>query len=80
MTEKFRLVHVLYRDHVRFRNTDPTDLKPCIREVVGWLIRESDEALYLCHNRAVNRLFFEKPSESGFIILKSDVLEKKELD
>ena len=80
MTEKSRLVYVKYVDHVLFRNADPSLLRPCVREVVGWLIRETDEVLYLCHDRAIEPLPFEKPSESGLIILKSDILEKRKID
>ena len=80
MTEKPSLVYVKYVDHVLFRNVDPNLLKPCIREVVGWLVRETDEVLCLCHDRAIELLPFEKHSESGLIILKSDVLERREIE
>ena len=80
MTEKFSLVYVKYVDHVLFRNADSSLLKPCVREVVGWLIRETNEVLCICHERAVELLPFEKPSESGLIILKSDVREKRRID
>jgi hypothetical protein len=73
------LFYVKYLDHVLFRNADSSLLRPCVREVVGWLIKETDDALYLCHDRAVKPLPFGKPSESGFIILKNDVLEKMQL-
>lgn len=76
---KSSLVYVKYSDHVLFRNADSSSLRPCVREVVGWLIRETNEVLYICHERAVELLPFEKPSESGFIVLKSDVLEKRNL-
>lgn len=77
MTEEPSLVYVRYVDHILFRNADPSLLKPCVREVVGWLVRETEEALCLCCERALELLPFEKPSESGFIILKSDVLEMR---
>ena len=76
---KPKLIYVRYRDHVEFRNSDSSQLEECTREVVGWLVRETDEALCLCCDRAVSLLPFGKPSESGFIILKSDVLETKKL-
>ena len=77
---KSSLVYVKYVDHVLFRNADSSLLRPCVREVVGWLIRETNEVLCLCYERAVETLPFEKPSESGLIILKSDVLEKREIE
>ncbi len=72
---KAKLIYVQYRDHVEFRNSDSSQMKECVREVVGWLFRETDEHLCICCDRAVSLLPFEKPSESGFIILKSDILE-----
>ena len=80
MIEKPSLVYMKYVDHVLFRNADSSLLRPYVREVVGWLVRETDEALCLCHDRAVEPLPFEKPSESGLIILKSDVLERREVE
>ena len=80
MTEKPSLVYVRYVDHVLFRKADPSLLKPCVREVVGWLVRESDEAVCLSLDRAVEPLPFEKPAESGFVILKSDILEMRRIE
>ena len=73
--EKPSLVYVRYKDHVEFRNTDPSLLKPCIREVVGWLVGEKDEALLLLCEKSVEPLSFERPPKLSFAILKSDVLE-----
>lgn len=80
MTEETSLIYVKYVDHVLFRNADPSLLKPCVREVVGWLARETDEILCLCHDRAVEALPFGKPTESGLIILKSDILEMRKIE
>jgi len=71
---------VKYVDHVLFKKTNPYTQKPCVREAVGWLRGETNEVLCLCHDRAIEPLPFEKPSESGCIILKSDVLEKREIE
>ncbi|MDQ1280668.1 MAG: hypothetical protein QG670_1931 [Thermoproteota archaeon] len=76
---KPKLIHVKYMDHVEFRNLDSKQLKECVREVVGWLVRETNEALCICCDRAVDPLPFGKSSESGFIILKSDVLETRRI-
>lgn len=54
-------------------------MKPSIREVVGWLVHETLEAVYICCDRSVDPLPCEKPSESGLVILKSDILERKEI-
>ena len=79
MNEKPSLFYVRYKDHVKFRNTDPSILKPPTREAVGWLVRETEEAIYICCERALEQLPFEKPSESGFIVLKSDILEMRRI-
>ena len=63
MNNKSRLLYVKYADHVFFRHTNPHRMKPSIREVVGWLVRETDDALYLSHDRATIPLPFEKITE-----------------
>ena len=79
MTKTPRLIYVKYVDHVQFRNTDPHRLEPCIREVVGWLVKETKDALYLTYDRSVEPMPFEK-RECGFIILKSDIFERKKIE
>jgi hypothetical protein len=73
------LLYVKYRDHLLFKNADPSLFKPNVREVVGWLTRETDEALFLTYDRSIEPLPFEK-CESGLIILKSEVLERREIE
>ena len=76
--EKFNgkspLLYVKYRDHVLFRNCDSSEIKPSVREIVGWLTFESTDNICICYDKSVDPLPNEK-HESGFIILKSDVLE-----
>jgi len=79
LIEKPSLVYVKYRDHVEFKHSDPSLFEPSIREVVGWLVAETEEVLCLTYDRSVNPLPFEKPSESGYIILKSNVLEMRRI-
>jgi hypothetical protein len=74
-----RLVYVRYKDHILFRNSDPRLYeKPSVRETLGWLIRETDEALILIHDRSVQP-FLNEVCETGLIILKSDILEIREI-
>ena len=73
------LLYVKYRDHLLFKNADPGLFKPNVREVVGWLTRETEEALFLTYDRSVEPLRFEK-CESGLIILKLEVLERREIE
>lgn len=74
LIEKPSLFYVKYRDHVEFKHSDPGLFEPSIREVVGWLVAETEEALCLTYDRSVNPLPFEK-RECGLVLLKSDVLE-----
>jgi len=72
-----RLIHVQYKDHVLFRNSDPKLYEsPNIRETLGWLMHETNEALFLIHDRSV-RPIVNEVRETGLIILKSDILEIK---
>ncbi|MFC1486931.1 hypothetical protein ACFLRN_04495 [Thermoproteota archaeon] len=75
------LVYVCYRDHVLFRNSDSSLYYPSIRECVGWVLKESEEAMWILHDRSKNPLPNQKtkPSESGLVILKGDILEVKKL-
>lgn len=75
---KLTLLYVKYQDHVLFRNCDSSEIKPSIREVVGWLTFESSDNICICYDKPVDPLPNEK-RESGFVILKSDVLEVFEL-
>lgn len=76
-----RLVHIRYRDHVLFRNVDPDLYHPSIRECVGWIVKENDDAVWILWDRSVKKLPHERtrPSESGLVILKSDILEMRKL-
>ena len=76
---KLALVCVRYRDHVLFKNCNPTDLSPSVREVAGWLTFESSEAICVCYDKPVDPLPNEK-RQSGFVILKSDILKMFEIN
>lgn len=39
------LVYVCYMDHVLFRNSDSSLYHPSIRECVGWVLKEDEEAI-----------------------------------
>ncbi len=77
--KKLALICVKYRDHVLFRNSDLSTIKPSIRIAVGWLASESPEVMYLCSDFPADPLSNEQMVGSGFLILKSDVLEIFEL-
>ena len=74
-----KIVVVRYKDHVELRNAYPKFyFDPHEREAVGWLSHETDDIVYLVNNRSIEPLPFEAP-ESGFVVLKSDVIELKEI-
>jgi len=76
------LVYVRYWDHILFRNSDPNLYKPVLRECVGWILKENEEAVWLLWDRSVKSLPQERsnPNESGLVILKSEILEMKKLE
>ena len=72
--EKLSLVCVKYQDHVLFKNCNPTNLNPSVREIAGWLTFEGSDAICVCYDKPVVSLPNEK-QQSGFLILKSDIIE-----
>ncbi len=74
--KKTKLTYVKYSDHVLFRNYDSSKLKPCIRETIGWIRFEDEEAIYICSDVATKPILNMKKRESGLVILKSTVLER----
>lgn len=71
------LVYVRYLDHVLFRNADAGLFKPALRETVGWLHRETADALWILWERSVEPLPHERSpdEESGLVLLKSDIVQ-----
>lgn len=78
--EKNRSVYLRYLDHVLFRNADPDVIKPVVREAMGWVVKDDDEAIMIVFDKSVDRLLHEKDSiASGLVVLKKDVLEMKRI-
>ena len=75
------LFHVRYLDHVLFKNVDSGLCKPVMREVVGWLVKENVEAIWIVCDRSIEKVSTQKVQacESGMVILKSDLLEVKKI-
>jgi hypothetical protein len=78
--DSMSLTYVKYVDHVKFNRCDHSAMKPDVREVIGWLLHETNDAIYICYDRSVKPLPLENLSEDGLVILKSDVLERKEVE
>lgn len=77
---KGMILCIRYLDHVLFKNADPRDLAPCVREAVGWFVNETEDYLALTFDRTVNPMVNEVLcKESGLVILKSNILERKQI-
>lgn len=76
------LVLVRYRDHLLFRNLNTRDVKPVVRETVGWLVRETPEALLILWDRSVSPLPQGRmePKASGLVLLRGDVISIRRLE
>ena len=72
------LLYVKYEDHVLFKNCNPIEMDSTTREVVGWLTFETNDKICICYDKPVDPLPNEK-RESGFVILKNDIIEVREL-
>lgn len=70
-------VYVRYRDHVLFKDVDPSAYRPFTREAIGWLEHEDGDCIRLVWER------FAEPAPSGgakqrasgLVIMKSSILE-----
>jgi hypothetical protein len=74
------LVYLKYRDHVLFKNCNSSSMRPVDREAVGWIVKQDDEAVWLVWDRNVKIDLSEKPClESGLVVLRTDILELKQI-
>lgn len=79
--ETLSIVRVRYYDHVLFKNANPEIFKPTVREAVGFLNYENDLFLRLIVDIPYEKLPFEKPNQtSGLVILKKNIIERKEIE
>lgn len=72
-------VEITYKDHVLFKNCDSSKMEPCIRKTVGWLMTVCNDHIVVCHDKAAELLRGER-RESGFSLIKSDILRVVKLD
>jgi hypothetical protein len=74
------LVYVRYLDHVLFKNSNHSLLAPVLRETVGFLTKQTYEAIWVLWDRSINASQDEKTSfESGLIILRNDIRKIKKI-
>ncbi len=72
-----KLVKIRYLDHVEFRNLDSREVKPVVRETVGWLVHEDSNYVVVIWDRPALRDRSMRSRESGLALLKSDIIEMK---
>jgi len=82
MTEQRTAVYVRYRDHVLFKDVDPSALKPLEREAIGFLAHEATDYIQIIWERSVENGSNPaiKTKATGLVILRSDILELKPLN
>ena len=75
-----KLVRVRYVDHVLFKNVDPRVVRPVLREAVGWIYAQNEEAVTILFDRALELQEREKlDPASGLRILRSCIKEIEEI-
>ena len=72
--------HIVYYDHVLFKNCDPKKIKPIKRKTVGWITYENQQAIIICSDISTNFLKNEKKKDSGILILKNLIIERTSLE
>jgi len=76
------LVYVRYKDHILFRDVNPTQYQPCIRETIGWLDFEDEGHIRILWERFAmpDPPNESKPRSTGLIIIKKAIQELKQID
>ena len=79
--EKGSLVHVVYRDLVKFARTDPELIEPVIRERLGWLVYECVDYVTIVSDRDAGppTLKGGDSRADGLVIPRSDIVRLEAL-
>jgi len=72
-------VYVRYKDHVLFKNIQKPIADAIERETIGWLTKQDTEIILIEHDRTIPNAQIPSGSGSGLIILKSCIIEIREL-
>jgi len=72
-------VYVRYKDHVLYKNIQQPVEEAIERETIGWLSKQTDEIMLIEHDRTIPNIQISTGQGSGVIILKSCVIEMREL-
>jgi hypothetical protein len=75
------LVYLKYRDHVLYHRGEPAFVKPQIRECIGWLVYSTEDYVTICWDRDAEppTLKGGDPKASGLVLLRSDILELRQI-
>lgn len=78
-SESGDIVHVLYIDHILFKNMRPGDFSnPFVRETVGWLDYEDRDCIRIVWDKP-NPCGEIKQRATGLVIFKNGILEMRKL-
>ncbi len=72
-------VYIRYKDHVLFKNIQQPIEEAVERETIGWLSKQTDEIMLIEHDRTIPNAQIPSGQGSGVIILKSCIIEMREL-
>jgi hypothetical protein len=72
-------IYVRYKDHVLFKNVVQPIEEAVERETIGWLTKQTDEIMFIEHDRTIPCFQLSMGQGSGLLILKSCVIEMREL-
>ena len=74
-------MYVKFKDHVIFKDhSNAMRVKPIVRETIGWLVSNNDSSITLLWVRELGRSSPQVRRETGICILKSDILEIREVE
>jgi chemotaxis signal transduction protein len=72
-----RVVHLVYKDHVMFAQSDPVLLKPQTRETIGWLVYDCEDYVTISWDRNAEppRIKGGDAKATGLVVLRKEILE-----
>ena len=75
------LVHLVYRDLVKFQRSDPELMRPVIRERLGWLVYECSDYVTIVSDRDAGppTLKGGDSKADGLVIPRSDIIRLEAL-
>lgn len=71
------VIHVRYKDHVLFKDSDASQFRPWTRECIGWLDYEDKNYIRIVWERFpdLNPAENGKIRSTGLAIIKKDIVE-----